>query len=176
MGSASQTFAPYQAFKAKDAYITVAGAGSEEMWLRFVGAIELSHLSSDRRFSLNSDRVKNQEELAKIINRRLVERNAEDWLRIFDSFGVPCGLVGTLPEVIDSDQTKALRLISEVPLHGLSNGKTYKAVRLPLSIDDSPIDLRVHPPSLGEHTISVLSEVGLSEEEIRSLKIRHVIT
>jgi crotonobetainyl-CoA:carnitine CoA-transferase CaiB-like acyl-CoA transferase len=176
MGSASQTFAPYQAFKAKDAYITVAGAGSEEMWLRFVKAIEMPHLTSDPRFALNSDRVINQEKLAEIINRRLVERGAEDWLRIFDSFGVPCGLVGTLPDVIDSDQTKALQLISEIPLHGSSSGKTFKAVRLPLSIDENPIDPRVHPPSLGEHTISVLSEVGVSEEEIQSLKSRHVIS
>ena len=146
------------------------------MWLRFVEAIEMPNLSSDSRFALNSDRVINQEKLAEIINSRLVEREAEDWLRIFDSFGVPCGLVGTLPEVIDNDQTKALRLISEIPLNGSSNGKSFGAVRLPLSIDENPIDLYNHPPSLGEHTISVLSEVGVSEEEIKSLKAGHVIS
>jgi crotonobetainyl-CoA:carnitine CoA-transferase CaiB-like acyl-CoA transferase len=175
MGSASQTFAPYQAFKAKDSYIAVAGAGSEEMWLRFVKAIEIPRLSSDPRFSLNSDRVKNQEALADIINGRLAEKNADDWLRIFDSFGVPCGLVGTLPKVVESEQTKVLGLISEIPLTGSNDGKSYKAVRLPLSIDERPVDRAIHPPSLGEHTVSVLSEVGLSEEEITSLRNRRVI-
>ena len=176
MGSASQTFAPYQAFKAKDSYIAVAGAGSEEMWSRFVKAIEIPRLTSDPRFSLNSDRVKNQETLAEIINAQLAEKNAEDWLRIFDSFGVPCGLVGTLPEVIASEQTNVLGLISEIPLTGSNDGKSYKAVRLPLSIDERPVDLAIHPPSLGEHTASVLSEVGVSEEEITSLRSRRVIS
>jgi len=176
MGSASQTFAPYQAFKAKDAYIAVAGAGSEEMWQRFARAIGMPHLTSDPRFSTNSDRVENQEALTEIIKGRLVEINAEVWLRVFDSFGVPCGLVGTLPEVVESEQTKALGLISAIPLNASIDAKTYKAVRLPLSIDESPVDLSIHPPSLGEHRISVLSEVGVSEEEIESLRGRHVIS
>ena len=45
MGSASPTFAPYQAFRAKDGYVAIAGAGSEEMWHRFVDAIDLPELS-----------------------------------------------------------------------------------------------------------------------------------
>ncbi len=95
MGSASPTFAPYQAFRTKDAYIAVAGAGSEEMWHRFVKAIDSLELESDERFTMNSDRVRNQEALAKLINRKLQEKDAEYWLGVFDSFGVPCGLVGS---------------------------------------------------------------------------------
>jgi len=108
MGSASPTFAPYQAFRAKDAYIAIAGAGSEEMWHRFVEAINSPELESDGRFAMNSDRVKNQQALAEIINSKLEEKDAEYWLEVFDTYGVPCGLVGTLPEVVENEQTKSL--------------------------------------------------------------------
>jgi crotonobetainyl-CoA:carnitine CoA-transferase CaiB-like acyl-CoA transferase len=175
MGSASPTFAPYQAFRTKDAYIAVAGAGSEEMWHRFVKAIDSLELESDERFTMNSDRVRNQEALAKLINRKLQEKDAEYWLGVFDSFGVPCGLVGTLPEVVENEQTKSLELVSETPVHNYDLSKKYRSVRFPLSIDENPILPRNAPPKLGEHTDLVLKQIGLDESEIGSLRSNHVI-
>ena len=174
MGSASPTFAPYQAFQTKDAYIAVAGAGSEEMWHRFVKAIALPKLGEDPRFIMNSDRVKDQKLLAEIINDRLREKNAEEWLVIFDSHGVPCGLVGTLPEVIESEQSKALGLVGETPVHN-SDPKTFHSVRLPLSFAEKADASKKAPPRLGEHTEKILKYVGLTDEEIEQLRRREVI-
>jgi crotonobetainyl-CoA:carnitine CoA-transferase CaiB-like acyl-CoA transferase len=174
MGSASPTFAPYQAFQTKDAYIAVAGAGSEEMWHRFLKAIKLPELGEDPRFIMNSDRVRNQKLLAEIINERMRGKNADDWLEIFDSHGVPCGLVGTLPEVIESQQSKALGLVGETPVHN-SDGKTFNSVRLPLSFEDKVGVAKKAPPRLGEHTEEILKHVGVSDEEIGHLRRKEVI-
>lgn len=177
MGSASPTFAPYQAFKSKDAYIAVAGAGSEEMWHRFVKALGIPDLASDPRFEMNSDRVKNQQDLAEIINDKLGEKEAAYWLRVFESHGVPCGLVGNLSQVIENDQTVALELVGDTPLRNEKNSSTsYRSVRLPLSFDESPIAPNRAPPRLGEHSEKVLAQLGVTLDEISQMKQDKVIS
>ncbi len=170
MGSASPTFAPYQAFRTRDAYIAVAGAGSEEMWHRFVDAIDSPDLSSDPRFSMNSDRVKNQKVLARIIEKKLSEKDSDYWLSEFDSHGVPCGLVGTLPEVLENEQSKALNLIQRTLVHSSDGDTSYRSVRLPVSFDEGVASSPNAPPRLGEHTQRILKEVGLDDNEIRVLR------
>ncbi len=174
MGSASPTFAPYQAFETKDAYIAVAGAGSEEMWHRFVRAIDYGELEKDPRFVMNSDRVKNQGELAAIINDRLRGKSSEEWLRIFDAQGVPCGLVGRLPEVVESEQSKALELVARTPLRNFDS-KTYSTIRLPLNLEDRPVTPKKAPPGLGEDTESVLLQAGVTWDELAELRRSGVI-
>jgi crotonobetainyl-CoA:carnitine CoA-transferase CaiB-like acyl-CoA transferase len=175
LGSASPTFAPYQAFLAKDAYIAVGGAGSEEMWHRFVEALGAPELSSDSRFAMNADRVKNQRELAEIIDARLSEKDAKYWLRLFEAHGVPCGPVGTLPEVLESQQSKALALVGETSLRNTDPNTTYKSVRLPLSFRDEPVAPRKAPPGLGEHTEEVLRSLGVTADMIAELLRNQVI-
>jgi len=124
---------------------------------------------------MNSDRVKNQEVLAQIINKQLEEKDTQYWLEVFDSKGVPCGLVGTLPEVIASDQANDLNLIQQTPLRNSDSAKTYRSIRQPMSFDDQTVEAKIAPPGLGEHTEMVLKQVGLGEEEISSLRRSLVI-
>jgi crotonobetainyl-CoA:carnitine CoA-transferase CaiB-like acyl-CoA transferase len=176
MGSASPTFAPYQAFRTKDGYIAIAGAGSEEMWHRFVDAIDLPELLSEPLFAMNSDRVRNQKQLAQIINGRLGEATAHYWLELFESRGVPCGPVGSLPEVLESEQTKALELICDTPVHNSDQSKVYQSIRQPLTINESPVIPRDAPPRLGEHSEKILKQFGIGENEIDELIGKKIVS
>ncbi|MDA4130094.1 MAG: CoA transferase [Thaumarchaeota archaeon] len=171
MGSASPTFAPYQAFQCRDSFITVAGAGSEEIWHRFTEAIEMPELATDSRFVRNSDRVRNQEELTQIINQKLKERDSEDWLEVLDAKGVPSSRVNTLPQVLSEEQTRALELVSETPVRD-EGTDAFKSIRLPLSFNGKPIRNSSSPPMLGEHTNLVLSEVGIAGEYVDELRAK----
>src|SRR5438105_7805908 len=55
LGSAHQTTAPYQAFRASDGFFT-AGAGSPANWLALCQVLGLEHLPADPRFATNPDR------------------------------------------------------------------------------------------------------------------------
>ncbi|MDA4112385.1 MAG: CoA transferase, partial [Thaumarchaeota archaeon] len=175
MGSASPTFAPYQAFRCRDSFITIAGAGSEEMWQRFARTIGMPHLTSDTRFRMNSDRVKNQEVLTELINKKLQEKDAKEWLEIFDSEGVPCGAVNTLADVLSDEQTAALKLVSAVPVHNSDPQNKFRSIRLPLNINGKPVVSQNSPPLLGEHTDLVLNEVGLQSDDLQTLRATKVI-
>jgi crotonobetainyl-CoA:carnitine CoA-transferase CaiB-like acyl-CoA transferase len=46
---------------------------------------------------------------------------------------------------------------------------TYRQIAPPTKFDKSPAEVRKHAPLLGEHTVSILEEVGLSDAEIKEM-------
>jgi crotonobetainyl-CoA:carnitine CoA-transferase CaiB-like acyl-CoA transferase len=175
MGSASPSFAPYQAFRARDGYLTIAGAGTEGIWHRFVKAINLPNLASDIRFKTNADRVKNQKLLEKIIDDKLSERTVTEWVTVFEREEVPCGPVNTLSEVLSNEHTKALNIIRQIPHPNKKIRKGYGATYTPINVGGISNSRYESPPLLGEHAEEVLSSVGYSLRDIHTLKEKGVV-
>ena len=63
LGSAHPRNAPYQAFRASDAYFAIA-AGNDALWREVAEAVGLPELTDDPRFRTQSDRARNQKALA----------------------------------------------------------------------------------------------------------------
>ncbi|KUO91473.1 MAG: formyl-CoA transferase, partial [Pyrobaculum sp. OCT_11] len=78
MGSAHPTIVPYQAFKAKDGYFILA-IGSDHLWRRFCDAIGRPDLAEDPRYRTNKDRVKNREELVKMLEEIFATKEVSHW-------------------------------------------------------------------------------------------------
>ncbi len=57
LGTHSPTFAPYGGFRTADGWVVLAGAGSEEMWVRACRALGIEDLLADKRFADNASRV-----------------------------------------------------------------------------------------------------------------------
>ena len=154
-GSAHPTIAPYQGFATADGDLMLA-VGNESLWARFVAATGLEQVENDPRFALNSDRVRNRDELIAIITERLVTRTTAEWIALFDAAGVPAGPISTVDEVMVDPQVLARGMVLEVehPTAG-----AVKMVGCPLQMSESPTSLRLPPPLLGEHTAEVLAEI-----------------
>lgn len=154
-GSAHPTIAPYQGFATADGDLMLA-VGNESLWARFVAAAGLEQLENDPRFALNSDRVRNRDELIAIITERLVTRTTAEWIALFDAAGVPAGPISTVDEVMVDPQVLARGMVLEVehPTAG-----AVKMIGCPLQMSESPTSLRLPPPLLGEHTAEVLAEI-----------------
>jgi crotonobetainyl-CoA:carnitine CoA-transferase CaiB-like acyl-CoA transferase len=50
-----------------------------------------------------------------------------------------------------------------------------KVLGTPIKLSDTPASVRTAPPTLGQHTDSVLAELGLSAGEISELRQRGII-
>src|SRR5438093_12263180 len=53
LGTHSPTFAPYGGFRTGDGWIMLAGAGSEDMWVRCCRCLALMHMTEVPRFADN---------------------------------------------------------------------------------------------------------------------------
>lgn len=160
LGSANRMSAPYQAFEASDGSFVV-GAANQKLWQAFVRVIERPDLLSDPRFVENKDRVGNRTVLADLLAPILKARTVDHWVEGFLSAGVPAGPINDFGAALGSDHAQARGMVQEIdhPVEG-----KIKALGFPVKLSGTPQQVRLHPPLLGEHTDSILDELGLNGE------------
>lgn len=169
-GGSDSVIAVYQSFATADRPIILA-IGNDAIWHRFCTAAELPELASDERFQDNSGRRAHRESIIGAIERRLVERPAAEWLRIFDRAQVPCGPIQFLSEVVNDEQVRARR--SLLPVAGSPEG--LYSVHSPFRLASISQPRNEAIPKLGADTRAVLRESGLSEQEIDQLNAENTI-
>ncbi|MCI0337372.1 MAG: CoA transferase [Acidobacteria bacterium] len=171
LGSAHPMSAPYQAFRAKDGYLTIA-IGNQSLWERLTRLLGREDLGDDPRFSTNELRAKNQSELARTVEAVLEKGHISSWLEVFDQAGIPAAKVNNLKEALEEPQLAQRGMIEafEHPLFG-----SIKVIGDPIRSLHRPHRVHQRPPLLGEHTRGVLEEFGVSQAEINSLAKEGVI-
>ena len=171
LGSAHPLTAPYQAFKTKDKWITV-GASNQNTWLMLLKAINRLDLQENEMFSSNLSRKKNTTQLVDILNTELLKRTSDEWLKIFDDNGLPCGPINSITEMFEDPQTIAREMIIEV--ENKKAGKS-KAIGMPIKFSKSKTEKSKGAPILGEHTREIMLGFGYKHEEIEDFYNRKVI-
>ncbi len=148
-GNHHPTVAPYGVFNTADAPLVIA-VGNEDIWRRFGPLVGLD--PADSRFATNALRLSNLAALHQILDTKLADRPAADWLDRLRRAGVPAGELKTLDRVYESEQVAAENLVWEVEHPQLG------AIRLPgnpVHYSRSPLTPGLPPPSLGQHTAEV---------------------
>ena len=128
-GNAHANLVPYQLFDAADRPIVIA-VGNDAQWVKCARALELEQLADDEELRTNAGRIACRSRVVKTMWARVRERPAKEWRERLDAAGVPCGVVRSVLEVLESTGGSAI---------------TGMAPSVPGSI-------RRRPPRLGEHT------------------------
>jgi crotonobetainyl-CoA:carnitine CoA-transferase CaiB-like acyl-CoA transferase len=85
---------------------------------------------------------------------------------------VPCGPINDLADVFADPHVQFREMTVEMP-HALA-GKV-RLVASPMKFSATPVQYRRAPPLLGEHTVELLRELGLDEEDIAALHSANAI-
>ena len=100
-------------------------------------------------------------------------RTVGEWVDLFAPAGIPCGPVNNLKQVFEDPHTVARGMRVEVEHETL--GKV-PLVANPIKYSESPVEYRLAPPLLGQHTRSVLAEfAGVTDAEFEELQKNAVI-
>jgi glutaryl-CoA transferase len=172
LGNAHPSIVPYQDFPASDMRVAIA-VGNDLQFERLCGVLGHSEWKDDERFRTNPARVANRETLIALMNALLVTRPAGEWISSLTAAGVPCGPINDLKMVFEDPQVEArqMRIEMEHPLAGKA-----PLVASPIRLSETPVEYRLAPPLLGQHTREVLSDLlGLSPEQITKLAEAGVI-
>jgi formyl-CoA transferase/CoA:oxalate CoA-transferase len=171
-GTASHTFAPYQAYKARDGYVTVIGTGGKDSWGQLCKTLGLEELIDDPRFSTNSKRLENLTELSTSIEEVLQTEDVTHWVEKLEQAGLACGPINSLDQALAEPQVVAREMIQRID-HTAAG--MLEVVGVPIKLSETPGGVRDAPPLLGEHTNEIMSLLGYSQDEMDSLRDDGVI-
>jgi len=154
MGNVHPNLAPYQVIAAKDKGVAIA-ASSEGQFERLCRVLGLDELVTDGRFATNPDRVANRPELERLLEQRMSERAAAEWVQALNHAGVPAAAINSVSEMLADPDTQA-GLVASLP-----DGTPQ--LRTPIRLGGEPLPLSAPPPSLGEHTAEIRAAAGGEE-------------
>jgi crotonobetainyl-CoA:carnitine CoA-transferase CaiB-like acyl-CoA transferase len=164
-GNAHPNIVPYQVFETADEPIVVA-VGNDGQFSALCKAMRCEGLGSDPRFISNAMRVQNRRTLVPLIVAELAKHPAAFWLSTLEDYGIPVGPVNSIAEAFADPHVLDRQTVMQLQRADLG---TVASVRSPLRYRNCTADQGRAPPALGDSTLAVLREIGLSEAEIENL-------
>jgi CoA:oxalate CoA-transferase len=144
-----------------DGYVMVAIA-SEKTFQGLVTASGLPDWIGDPRFAKYADRRANWKDLMEGIETWSRTVTTEKCLADLNSHGVPCSAYRTVGEALSDPQIAHRGALAEVE----DGGGTFKVMNLPFRMSATHVSAGKRIATLGEHTVALLRQSGLSEVEI----------
>ena len=171
-GNTSPIVVPYQTFPTSDGWMIVA-VGNDSQFRHFVKVGGEDHLADNPRFSENPLRVQHRTELVPLLEAMTRKKTKAQWISLLDEIGVPCGPINNMKEVFANEQVQARKLAISVP-HDTAG--TMKLVASPIRMSATPTEIRMAPPTLGQHTNEILREyLKLDNKAIQALHKQGVV-
>ena len=171
-GNASPIIVPYQTFPTSDGWIIVA-VGNDGQFKQFVMAGGEAHLAENPLYITNPLRVENRKLLIPLLEVMTRRKTKADWISLLEAAKVPCGPINNFEEVFNNEQVKARGVQIEVP-HPTAG--SMKLVASPMRLSETPVEVRLAPPTLGQHTHEILQErLKLDPQAIVALQQKGVI-
>jgi formyl-CoA transferase len=171
-GNASPIIVPYQTFPTSDGWMIVA-AGNDSQFRHFVTAGGEAHLADDPLFANNPLRVQHRKQLIPLLEVMTRKKSKGEWIALLENANVPCGPINNFKEVFENEQVIARNVQINVPHPTAGN---MKLVASPMKLSKTPTEVRMAPPTLGQHTDEILrDDLKLNDQRIAELHQKGIV-
>ena len=169
--TADPTARPDLIFETADGYITV-GTISDSEWQGFCAASGRPGLAEDPRFNTPGGRAVNATERILLMAEIIKKRPTAEWLQRLDANDVPSAPVLRRNEVIANEQVLARELIVELDHPDIGLVRQPKPAA---RFDRTPARIQGPAPRIGEHSATILAELGFEAAEIERLATEKIV-
>lgn len=171
-GPYTHASSPSGTFQTKDGWIQIIVVKNHE-FTKFCNAVGWVNFLTDKRFLNNSLRRKHEAILTKEVQKLFIKETTEYWKNLLNKFEVQNEKVQNYREFVDSEQTKALELISWLDQPTTDQSWPVPNIPgMPKLVSGSKLSIA---PSLGQHTKEIILQLGYSEKSIARLFDEEVI-
>ena len=166
-------WAVYDIFDTKDGEQIFIGVVSDTQWKLFCESFGLDDYANDESLDLNKGRVEKRDVIIPRLQELFRTFTKNDLMKKLDSTGLPFAPISKPEDLFDDvhlNESGGL-LDIEIP----TGGKT-KLPAMPINMDDRRFDVHTPVPKVGEHSIKILEELGMDQDEINDLFDQEVVS
>lgn len=167
MPSRISAWAVYDVFTVKGGEQIFLAVVSDSQWAAFCHAFDLQHLLADPRLVSNNDRVRARDWMMPLLRSHMKRFSARELSIVFEQHSLPFALITKPEELFDDPHLVATGGLAAMTL---PDGRFTHVPLMPMTLGGARPGLRLNPPTLGEHTDDVLSELGYSREQILAMR------
>ena len=116
----------------------------------------MPEMSKDPKFSDNSSRAKNMNELKEILEKKLIFRSTSEWVKDMEKDKIPCGPIFNIKEAVENPQVEARNMIVKAFHKKIGD---FKLAGNPIKMSTYKDEkTRGDIPDLDEHREEILKE------------------
>jgi crotonobetainyl-CoA:carnitine CoA-transferase CaiB-like acyl-CoA transferase len=174
VGNQHPNIVPYDVLPCADGFIILA-VGNDAQYRKFCAFAGAPELAADPRFATNELRVRNRRAIYDLLPDVTRRKTQAEWVDGLAGLGVPCSPVNNVDQVFADPQVRHRKMQISMP-HPLSASGAVDLIGNPIKYAATPVDYALPPPSCGQHTDEVLTELlAMPAAEIAGLRKRDVI-
>jgi CoA:oxalate CoA-transferase len=172
VGTGHVSNVPLRAYRTRDSALVIE-AYIDHFFRNLCINMDNEQLADDPRFKTRTARLKNREELDRILEEGFAKKTTDEWLALFLKNEVPGGPINTMDKAFSDPQVLSRNMIVEIDS---PHSGRMKDVGSPVKLSGVGQPRYVYPPSLGEHTDEVLKNLlGYPADKIALLRNAKVI-
>lgn len=173
LGNAHPNIVPYQGFETSDGAIILA-VGNDGQFQRFCAVAGCPELAEDERYTTNGLRLKNRDELIPVLKDIVKQKPMDFWLTELEKNSVSCGPIYKMDQVFANEHVQARGM--QIEMEQPKTGAKVPLMNSPIKMSGTPPEPRLAPPTLGQHTDTVLGDLlDMDDAEIENLRKDGVI-
>jgi crotonobetainyl-CoA:carnitine CoA-transferase CaiB-like acyl-CoA transferase len=171
-GGALPGIAPSNTYPTADgAYVVIAG-NSDPIFKRLMQVIGRPDLGDNPEFAHNDGRALQSGMLDDAISLWTTSQPIDVVLQALETAEVPAGRIYSVADIVADPHYQARDMILNADLPG---GASVKMPGIVPKLSETPGSVNWQGPTLGQHTSSVLSDLGMTEQDIARLKTDGVV-
>jgi crotonobetainyl-CoA:carnitine CoA-transferase CaiB-like acyl-CoA transferase len=166
-GGALPGIAPSNTYRTEDDGFVVIAGNSDPIFKRLMHVIGRADLADDPALARNDGRVAQSAMLDAAITAWTSHHSIDDVLAALEQAEVPSGRIYSVADIVADPHYQARDMLLKADLPG---GASVKMPGIVPKLSDTPGEVRWQGPTLGEHTSSVLADLGYEQSEIERLR------
>ncbi|OWG19448.1 CoA transferase [Delftia sp. K82] len=158
IGTRHPSMAPFDVFAAQDGWFVIA-VGSDALFRKLCGLLQLPELAQDARFAGNAQRCEHQAELKAALQARLRDSPRAHWLGLLTDNGIPAGEYNSVADIVEHPQVRERGMLAQVQT---PSGQTLRVAGNPLQASLGQPLVRRQPPALDADRERILRELSVA--------------